>query len=112
MGYILKDDPMSEVLLCIQKVSRGQTYFSPKIINLTEEVSEEYNNYLLLTASEKKIIRLIHQGLSTLEIADKLFVSYRTIEKHRSNIINKLNLDGRKQKLSDWVTANYQLINS
>lgn len=109
VGYLLKDDPMQEVHRCILKVSKGETYFSKKIMELPEDASEELRNFQLLSSSEKKILKLIAEGLSTAEIAEKLFISYRTVEKHRSNIILKLNIDSNKQKLNEWVLLNRSL---
>lgn len=109
-GYILKDDTMQEVLKCILHVSRGETYFSPKLKEIPEDASKDYQNYQLLSPSEQKILKLIARGQSSNEIADNLFISYRTVEKHRSNIIQKLSLDSRKQKLSDWVRENREFL--
>lgn len=105
-GYILKDDPMQEVLNCLLKVIRGERYYSRKLLEIPEDASKDYHNFQLLTPSEQKILKLIATGLSSNEIAENLFISYRTVEKHRSNIIQKLSLDSRKQKLSEWVREN------
>lgn len=110
MGYILKDEPLTEVLKCIHHLIEGKSYFSQKILNVPDDASQEHKNFMLLTPSEQKILRLIGQGLASHEIADQMFVSQRTIEKHRSNIIAKLQLDSPKQKLSEWVIFNRQLL--
>ena len=109
-GYILKDEAMQELLKCILRVSRGETYFSSKLMEIPEDASNDYQKYLLLSPSEQKILKLVASGKSSHEIADQLFISYRTVEKHRSNIIQKLGLDSRKEKLSDWVRSNIQFL--
>lgn len=106
VGYLLKDDAMEDVQRCISRVTNGDTFFSKKILELPDDASLEFQNYQLLSPSEKKILRLIANGLSTLEIAEKLFISYRTVEKHRSNIIQKLKIDSSKQNLNEWVIVN------
>lgn len=108
-GYLLKDDPLDEVLKCILQVTRGNSYFSKKLVNLPDNASEDFRNYKLLSPSEQKILKLIAQGKSSNDIAENLLISYRTVEKHRSNIIIKLNIDSQKQKLTEWVIVNRYL---
>jgi DNA-binding NarL/FixJ family response regulator len=109
VGYLLKDDAMEDVQRCISRVARGDTFFSKKILELPEDASVEFQNYQKLSPSEKKILKLIADGLSTIDIAEKLFISYRTVEKHRSNIIQKLKIDTGKQNLNEWVILNQKL---
>jgi DNA-binding NarL/FixJ family response regulator len=109
VGYLLKDDAMEDVQRCISRVARGDTFFSKKILELPEDASVEFQNYQKLSPSEKKILKLIADGLSTIDIAEKLFISYRTVEKHRSNIIQKLKIDTGKQNLNEWVILNKKL---
>ena len=109
VGYLLKDDAMVEVQRCILHVAKGETYFSKKIMELPEDAPEDLQNYQLLSPSEKKILKLIAQGLSSTDIAERLFISFRTVEKHRSNIIQKLKIDSHKQKLNEWVLVNSKL---
>jgi DNA-binding NarL/FixJ family response regulator len=104
-GYILKDFALEDLSKAIAKVLEGGQFFSEKIFEgLKEDLSDQadYN----LTPSEIKIIRLISQGLSTKEIAAKLFISERTIEKHRSNMIAKLQLDKKHNSLVIWAQQN------
>lgn len=110
VGYLLKDDPMIDVQRCLFQVSNGQTFFSKKLLDLPEDASEDMKNFQLLSPSEKKILKLIAQGNASADIADQLRISFRTVEKHRSNIINKLNIDSHKQKLTEWVLLNKKLL--
>lgn len=109
-GYILKDDAMQDVIHCINQIQLGKSFFSDKIIDIQEGTSEEYRNFQLLSPSEKKILKLISNGFSSSEIAETLFISHRTVEKHRSNIIQKLNIDSNRQKLSEWVLVNKKML--
>ena len=90
-GYLLKNTDESELILAIRTVNKGKKYFSAaiaeKMINFmsTQSVSEN-----LLSNKETEVLGLISKGLTTNEIATKLFVSSRTIETHRANILKKL----------------------
>lgn len=90
-GYLLKNTDEDELTLAIRTVNKGKKYFSAeiseKMINFmsTQSVSEN-----ILSNKETEVLGLISEGLTTKEIAAKLFVSSRTIETHRSNILKKL----------------------
>ncbi len=105
-GYILKEFAIEEIETCIKSVSDGIPYFSPKIRDLLENnpYKESYLNKL--TPSEKKILKLIAKDKTNKEIASLLFISHRTVEKHRSNIISKLDLEQRTNSLLIWAKDN------
>lgn len=102
-GYILKEFALEEIEICIKTVSEGLPFFSEKIKELIGESSEDVNNLTLLTPSEKKILKLIAKDKTNREIASQLFISYRTVEKHRSNIITKLKLEPKTNSLLIWA---------
>ncbi|WP_416866759.1 MAG: response regulator [Imperialibacter sp.] len=103
-GYLLKEDTNSEIFKCLEKVALGEFYYSPSILNKDlSMVSENLKRLELLSPSERKILKLIASQLSSQAIADKLHVSERTVEKHRSNIIGKLALSGHAHSLSIWA---------
>lgn len=102
-GYILKEFALEEIENCIETVSSGQPYFSPKIKNQLAENSLANNALNVLTPSEKKILKLIAKDKTNKEIASLLFISYRTVEKHRSNIITKLQLEPKTNSLLIWA---------
>ena len=106
-GYILKEVAIEEIEKCIETVSDGQPYFSPKIKELLafENVADSTLNSL--TPSERKILKLIAKDKTNKDIASLLFISYRTVEKHRSNIINKLNLEPKTNSLLIWAKENH-----
>lgn len=110
-GYLLKDEPFEEIKKCIQSVLKGQFYASTifdEIFN--NQVSPELEKMKFLSPSERTIIRLIAGENSSKEIAEVLSISTRTVEKHRSNIISKLDLSKGSESLSKWVTKNKDLI--
>ncbi len=102
-GYILKEFALEEIEECIKQVTNGDAFFSPKIMELINFVNVEDPELMKLTPSEKKIIKLIGQDKTSKEIASQLFISYRTVEKHRSNIITKLNLEPKTNSLLIWA---------
>lgn len=102
-GYLLKDFALEEIENCIQSVVEGTPYFSAKILELLHPDFTDPNKLDTLTPSEKKIIKLIAADKTNKEIAALLFISYRTVEKHRSNIINKLHLEQKTNSLLIWA---------
>lgn len=105
-GYILKDFALEEIENCIKTVIEGSPYFSPKILELLSVANEKTPGLSYLTPSEKKILKLIANDKTNKEIAALLFISHRTVEKHRSNIINKLNLEQKTNSLLIWAKEN------
>lgn len=95
-GFLFKNAAISELTDAILKVAAGQTYFSSEVTMLllsqnTKAVSQN-RELELLSEREIEIIKLICEGLSSVEIGDKLFISPRTVDTHRNNILQKLNL--------------------
>jgi DNA-binding NarL/FixJ family response regulator len=99
-GYLLKDSAMEEIVTAVHTVIAGQVYMSSAITlqllrgadasKPTEEVSLTRD----LTTSERRILKLIADGLSSKEIGDELSIHYRTVENHRTNICRKLGIEG------------------
>ncbi|WP_158838143.1 response regulator transcription factor [Polaribacter sp. L3A8] len=90
-SYLLKNTDEDELLKAIRIVAKGKKYFghliSEKMINF---MSEQHTSQKKLSNKESEVLTLISEGLTTKEIASKLFVSSRTIETHRANILKKL----------------------
>lgn len=106
-GYILKEFALEEIENCIKTVSEGMPFFSDRIKELIGVVFLENSELNSLTPSEKKILKLIAQDKTNKEIASQLFISYRTVEKHRSNIITKLNIEPKTNSLLIWAKENH-----
>lgn len=108
-GYLLKEDPFYVIDECIKTVLTGGLFFSPSISgDALIHASEELQRLRHLTPSELTILKLISTQKSTLEIAEELFVSKRTVEKHRSNIIEKLKLENNA--LSGFALLNKNIL--
>ncbi len=112
-GYLLKEDSLQDIELCIQEVINGKLFFSPSFEdNFEALVDAELRKINLLTSSERTIIRLIAQQKTSLEICEILSISKRTVEKHRTNIISKLDLNSNNDTLSTWINSHKEIVNS
>lgn len=85
-GYIPKDSKMDEVIRAIEALCKGQTYISP---SLAITLHKAQQNDVYITEREKQVLVQIAEGLNTEQIADKLFISFNTVETHRKNLLNK-----------------------
>ena len=88
-GYILKNDASSELIEAVNRVLSGKTFFSSKISQVIMEQINTPDSEKLLTEREIEIVKLIAGEFSNKQIAEKLFISERTVESHRKNIFRK-----------------------
>ena len=98
-GFLLKDSEFNEVVEAVDTVSAGGPYFSTSLLEslshsmrstgVVGNVSDDIAEADILSEREVEVLVAICQGLSTQEIADKLFISKRTVDKHRANILEK-----------------------
>ncbi|WP_290697233.1 response regulator transcription factor [Lacinutrix sp.] len=110
-GYLLKDEPFTEIQNCIEAIKNGKNYFSKTFNTVFEsEISPELEKIKLLSPSERTIVRLIAQGNTSKDISESLLISLRTVQKHRTNILNKLNLASNLDALSIWINDNKDII--
>ena len=100
-GYVLKDSAVTDIVSCIRAVAAGQNYASPELttylvnrVRQTDSGNGPLSGLESLTASELRVLSLIADGKTTREIAQDLFISPRTVETHRNNICQKLDLHG------------------
>ena len=98
-GYALKDATHSELVMAIEHVLEGNSYLSPDISGKVIEGYLEGRNTLkatsawdTLTLREREILKLIAEGYKNREVADYLCISLKTVEKHRANLMKKLDL--------------------
>jgi DNA-binding NarL/FixJ family response regulator len=107
-GYLLKEDADSELLTAIATLRKGGTYISPllspQLADLFLEKSRPGGEQMTapaepLTVREREILKLIAEGKSSREIGQLLFISSRTVQHHRANIMRKLNI----KKTADLV---------
>ena len=105
-GYLLKEDADSELFNAIATIRQNKMYISPLLADLTRQdwaercrMKDKPFTARTLTPREREIIKLIADGKSSKEIADILFISFRTAERHRANIMGKFGL----KKTADLV---------
>ena len=97
-GYILKDSPKEELIKAIKEVARGGRYFASEVSQLmvssyvekAGDFTDKRRSNTGLTNREVEIIRLLSDGLSNQKIADQLGISHRTVDTHRTNIMQKV----------------------
>lgn len=118
-GYILKNAPDEQLISAVRTVYRGDTYIDPKMT--TSLVNEFVNNsdqdgkntndpFRILSKRELEVLPLIAKGYGNKDIAEKLFISVKTVEAHRTHIMQKLELKSKpelveyalKKKLLDF----------
>lgn len=100
-GYVLKDSAVNDIVMSIKSVAEGKHFLSPALSSLLlnrrnriNELNENIPGLQNLTPTERRILKLIAEDKTSKEIAAELFISHRTVETHRTNIIRKLNLSG------------------
>ena len=98
-AYILKDDPLTDLVFAIKAVKGGGTYFSTMapsvLLNHMKELEEGTtvkDYYFRLSQREREVFRLLAEGKSIREIAAILFISPKTVESHKYNIMEKLHV--------------------
>ena len=98
-GYVVKDDSRDELVIAIRSVLGGKNYLSPSICDrviagfLSASKKKKLEpSWHVLTRRERQVIKMIAQGKKTWEIAEELSLSPKTVEKHRTNMMNKLDL--------------------
>jgi DNA-binding NarL/FixJ family response regulator len=101
LGYVIKDSTDTEIIDAIKNVSAGKYYLSPSISGFAirrgqyiNPGTEDVIGISKLTTAERKILKMISENMSTKEIANKLFISVHTVERHRANICQRLDLHG------------------
>jgi two-component system response regulator NreC len=97
-GYILKRAAPKELIMALEAVYDGETYFSPSVATLiTKKINRNKSitskgSYSSITSREREVLQLIAEGHTNQSIADILYISSKTVENHRSSIKEKLNL--------------------
>ena len=100
-GYVVKESATERLIQGLEAVSRGEYYLdsslSHKVVKKLMEFPEKEAKitdarYDALTPREQQVMRLLAEGISTKEIAERLFISPKTVENHRTNIMSKLEL--------------------
>lgn len=107
-GYIEKDAGLEELEKAIKLVADGRSYFSPRVVDAMRELmvsGGQEDSLESLTTREREIVQLIAESYSNKQIANKLGMSVRTADTHRTNIMKKLGLHD-VAALTRWAIAN------
>lgn len=97
MGFVLKESGKNELEEAIGAILKGESFFSQKLLreiiininNPAQKLKSQNEDRIELTKRETEVLKLICEGMSNSQIADKLFISLRTVEGHKSNLITK-----------------------
>ncbi len=104
-GYLLKENDSIEVVKCLRAVRNGEIFVSPRFFPLLAVNNHSSANHVVdsninsLTRQEWKILKKVAENKTSRQIASELFISLRTVQKHRNNICHKLNLQGSHRLL-------------
>ena len=101
-GYMLKNADQQELVSAIRKIAAGEKHFSEKVLQALKDGKTDSSQFSLrptdsvllstLTEREVEILRLLAEGLSNKEIGAKIFISHRTVDTHRTNLMKKLDV--------------------
>jgi len=117
-GYLLKEDTDTELFTAIETIRRGEKYVSPL---LSKELAEEFIEISSspggfssgpLTTREREVLKLLAEGKSNRAVADLLYISERTVQHHRANIMMKLNLKTIADLVKYAIRQGYTSVNS
>ena len=114
-GYLLKEEADTDLFSAIDKIRQGRTYVSP---SLADDLANDWtqirrgdykpsSEHERLTNRERQVLKLIAEGKSSKEIGDLLFISGRTVERHRANIMEKLNLKNAADLIKYAIQKGY-----
>lgn len=108
-GYLLKDFAADELENCLIAIQQGGCWFSPELSRMLvmDNPNTSDDKISMLTFTEKKILGLIAEQHTSKEIGSLLFISEKTVETHRRNIIQKLSLPQEKNALLLWAVKNF-----
>ena len=106
-GYVLKEKASPDLENCLKDIAKGKKYYSSSLLlNYQISLSNSDDKLSQLTLSERKIIQLVASHKTSKQIAELLFLSEKTVEGHRSKIIEKLGLPKEKNALLIWAIQN------
>ncbi len=110
-GYLLKESSEKEIIDCINSVSKGHVYINPSLTYILLDQQKKQNSlFSNLSEHEINILKLIAQQKTSIQIADMLFISPKTVSNHRTNISKKLELVGEQNGLLKWALEHKKIL--
>ena len=107
MSYLLKDTGREKLFATIEAAVRGETLLQPEMLQVLVKAQTESFAPKLLTDKETEVIKLLAQGMKNREIADKLYISERTVKSYLTTIYSKLEVSSRTQAIAVAVERKY-----
>jgi DNA-binding NarL/FixJ family response regulator len=104
-GFILKSSDTSEILEAIKQIISGNSYISQSVADLLKGKFSSNSDLPILTRREVEVLKLIADGLTNQEIAEKLFISSWTVDSHRKNLLLKFNAKNTAILVKTAVTS-------
>ena len=107
LGYVLKSDKPDKIIMAIQELYEGGSPMTPSIarkvaLTFNREQSPNHGQADILTSREREVLELISKGRIEKEVAAELFISYKTVKTHISNIYTKLQVNTRVEALNKY----------
>lgn len=99
-GYLLKDSPIEELANSIRTIMLGRRIYAPELVDIIYDYEDSTENPL--TERESEVLKLVSEGKTTKEIANKLFLSHGTVRNYISAILDKLNVNNRIEAISRY----------
>ena len=103
-GYLLKDFANDEISNCLTHFENNEPYYSVQLKSFINPATSPDPNFEKLSRTERKILRHISEEKTSKEIGDLLFITSKTVDNHRSNIIKKLDITAKKHSLFSWAS--------
>lgn len=112
-GYVLKDNAVTDIVACIKAVKNGEPFIAPALtqflLNRSNSGKPEKSMLQSLTKTERRILRFIAEEKTSKEIGEILFIHPRTVDNHRTNICQKLDIHGSNALLRFALTHKAEL---
>ncbi|MBM4294611.1 MAG: response regulator transcription factor [Deltaproteobacteria bacterium] len=106
-GFLVKEDAGGELIRAINTIRKGGKYLSPLLASVLTTMALEEEKADILTIREREVLKLLAEGKKTLEIAEALYISPNTVRRHRSNIMEKLNIKSMADLLKYAISRDY-----
>ncbi|UXP32082.1 response regulator transcription factor [Reichenbachiella agarivorans] len=111
LGYLPKNTKAEQLIAAVEKIAEGELYYTPEVVDilgasLIKRRSPGKSLKSMLTKREKEILKELVNGATNKEIADHLFLSTRTVDSHRRNIMKKLNVTNSAQLVKMAIEKN------
>ena len=111
-GFLLKEDAGSELIRAVQTVRNGGKYLSPLLSSVLTSLAVEEDKTEVLTMREREVLKLLAEGKRAKEIAAALYISPHTVRRHRSNIMEKLDIKSLADLVKYAISQSYILDHS